>query len=362
MRNIIFSLAYSSEIDHKVEMDTNNQSNKINKLKLWTWITADFKRDDNSYKKEFKKYTENGIDAVLINTHTSSELLKRLTPIAIDFGLEVHAWIWTMNRANDTIALKNPSWYAVNRAGESCFDNRPYVNHYQWLCPSQVESRNHILKLIESLALVNGISSVHLDYIRYSDIYLPIGLQPKYNLVQYKEMPEFDYCYCETCINEFELIHNRNPKPMEFPELDIEWKNFRFNKIKAVVDDAYDLVHKNNKQLSAAVFPYPEMAGQMVRQRWDKWKIDFILPMLYHHFYNENIDWITFCTKQCLSDVKYKNQEIHPGIYIANISPNELSQILDNISKTGAKGVSIFSGNGISDEQFSILGSYKDLK
>ena len=47
---------------------------------------------------------------------------------------------------------------------------------------------------------------------------------------------------------------------------------------------------------------------------------------------------------------------------IANISPNELSQILDNISKTGAKGVSIFSGNEISDEQFLILGSYKDLK
>ena len=60
----------------------------------------------------------------------------------------------------------------------------------------------------------------------------------------------------------FELIHNRKPKSMEFPELDIEWKNFRFNKIKAVVDDAHDLVHKNNKQLSAAVFPYPEMAQQ----------------------------------------------------------------------------------------------------
>jgi len=39
-----------------------------------------------------------------------------------------------------------------------------------------------------------------------------------------------------------------------------------------------------------------------------------------------------------------------------------LSHLLDNISKTGAKGVSIFSGNEISDEQFLILGSYKDLK
>ena len=332
-----------------------------NKLKIWTWITADFKRDVDSYKIEFKKYAENGIDALLINTHTNCDLLKRLAPLAIDLGLEVHSWIWTMNRANDSIAFKNPSWYAVNRLGESCFDKRPYVEYYQWLCPTQNDSRNHILGLIESLSLVKDVSSIHLDYIRYSDIYLPIGLQPKYNVIQKKEMPVYDYCYCDTCVREFEIIYNKNPKTMKLPDLDIEWKNFRLNKIKAIVDDAYDLVHKNNKKLSAAVFPYPEMAGQMVRQRWDKWNIDFILPMLYHDFYDEDIDWITSCTKQSLLDIKNKGQELHPGIFVGKLSSNELSQILDNLGKTGAEGLSIFSGKGIKEEHFDILRSYKGL-
>jgi hypothetical protein len=38
------------------------------------------------------------------------------------------------------------------------------------------------------------------------------------------------------------------------------------------------------KKLTAAVFPYPEMADHMVRQRWDKWNIDEVYPMIYHNF------------------------------------------------------------------------------
>ena len=36
-----------------------------NKLKIWTWITADFKRDVDSYKIEFKKYPNLAIDFYL---------------------------------------------------------------------------------------------------------------------------------------------------------------------------------------------------------------------------------------------------------------------------------------------------------
>ena len=356
----IISLSYTKDINFKDNMNINKKPNIKSKLKFWTWITADSQINDIKYKKEFQKYAENGIDAILIDTDASAELLKRLSIIALNAGLEVHAWIWTMNRANDAVALKNPDWYAVNRVGKSCFNDRPYVNYYQWLCPTRVDSRNHILKLIKSLSLVDGITSVHLDYIRYSDIYLPIGLQPKYNLVQDKEMPEFDYCYCQACLKEFEIFHGRNPKNLDYPELDIEWTSFRLNKIKSIVDDAYEIVHKQNKKLSAAVFPYPEMAGQMVRQRWDKWDIDILLPMLYHRFYNEEIDWITFATNQGLSDIKYRNQELHSGIMISSLSPIELSIVIDNISNTTADGVSFFNGQSISDEHFKVIKAYKE--
>ena len=83
-------------------------------FKFWTWMTADASRSDASYTEEFKKYAKNGLDAVLINTNADADLLARLTPLATAEGLEVHAWMFTMNRPGDTVALKHLEWYAVS--------------------------------------------------------------------------------------------------------------------------------------------------------------------------------------------------------------------------------------------------------
>lgn len=330
-----------------------------NEFKYWTWITADASRTDDSYVAEFKKYKENGIDAVLINTNTDAKLLERLTPIAIQEGLEVHAWLMTVNRPEDAIALQHPEWYAVSREGKSCFDTRPYVDYYQWLCPTKKESREHMLHLIENLAKVKDVKSVHLDYIRFCDIFLPVGLLPKYDLVQNTELPQFDFCYCDTCIAEFMATHHRDPRKLEHPEIDMEWKQFRLNKIKAIVDEAYIIAHQNNKDLSAAVFPYPEMADHMVRQRWDKWDIDQVLPMIYNHFYNENTDWIGFATAQGIKDLEGKNTELHTGIYVPPLSTQEVKEAIEQAKANGAKGVAFFDGPAITEEQFKVIKASK---
>ncbi len=239
-------------------------------FKFWTWITADAKRSNTSFQEEFDKYAANGIDAVLINTGTDPELLARLAPLAKKSDLEVHAWMFTVNRPGDKIAKQHPDWYAVSRDGKSTHDDPPYVGYYKWLCPTRKESKSHILDLVSGLAQVEGVASVHLDYIRYSDIFLPIGLLPKYDLKQDVELPRYDFCYCDICAAQFEKIHHKNPKDFENPAIDMEWKNFRLNQVKAIVDEAYTIAHANGKMLTAAVFPYPEMADHMVRQRWDK--------------------------------------------------------------------------------------------
>ena len=171
---------------------TKTESTAVaNPFKVWTWLTAKSDWTDSTYQSKFQRLAESGIDAVLINTGTNPAELARLTPIASEEGLEVHAWIMAMNRPGDTVALQHPDWYAVSREGKSCFDTRPYVGYYQWMCPTRPESRGHVLNLVKRLAEVPGVASVHLDYIRYSDIFLPIGLLPKYDLVQNEELPEF---------------------------------------------------------------------------------------------------------------------------------------------------------------------------
>lgn len=339
----------------KVEPEVTLEPQATEAFKYWTWITANSKRDDSSYVQEFSKYKMYGIDAVLINTNTDPQLLERLTPLATDQGLEVHAWIMAMNRPNDSIALQHPEWYAVSRDGKSCYDQRPYVDYYQWLCPTRKPAREHVLQLVEALAQVEGIATVHLDYIRYSDIFLPVGLLPKYDLVQNSELPEFDFCYCDVCVEEFEKIHHKNPRTLSNPAIDMEWKQFRLNRIKAVVDDAYDIVHKHGKKLTAAVFPYPEMADHMVRQRWDKWNIDMVLPMIYHNFYNEEVDWIGFATRQGVADLKGTATELHTGIFVPPMSAEDITQAIKLAKDNGASGISFFDGAALTQEQLEVI-------
>ena len=127
---------------------------KVNKqeFEFSVWITSKKDKSIGEYNTEFKKYKDGGIDEILINTNTDPKELERLVPIASKNGLKVHAWIMSMNRPNDTVALQHPEWYMVSRDGKSCYDTRPYVDYYQWLCPTREASRNHVLGLVEGLA------------------------------------------------------------------------------------------------------------------------------------------------------------------------------------------------------------------
>ncbi|UMB61956.1 hypothetical protein MHL31_07110 [Lutibacter sp. A80] len=354
----IFSCETTKE---KTDASTSEGIVTDNPFEFGVWISASKEKANEEYAKEFKKYKSAGIDEVLINTGTDPELLKRITPIATENGLKVHAWIMAMNRPGDTIALKHPEWYAVSKEGKSCYDTRPYVGYYQWLCPTREESRNHVLSLVEGLAKVDGIESVHLDYIRFSDIFLPIGLLPKYDLVQDEELPEFDFCYCDACVSKFEKIHHKNPRNIENTDIDMEWKQFRLNAVRDVVNDAYEIVHKYNKNLTAAVFPYPEMADHMVRQRWDKWTINEVYPMIYHGFYNEEVDWVGFATKQGVDDVKDKGIGVNTGVFIpAFKSVDELKQAIHLAKDNGAKGVTFFDGPAITEEYLKAIKETKE--
>lgn len=362
---IIIILLFSCNDQQQEMADTAVAKDSISErstedFKFWVWTGSNAKKPDSAYTAEFKKYSQNGIDAVLINTNTDPELLKRLVPLANAEDLEVHAWIMAVNRPGDSIALQHPEWYQVSRDGKSCFDTRPYVDYYQWLCPTREESRNHILGLVEGLAKVEGIETVHLDYIRFPDIFLPIGLLPKYDLVQNEELPQFDFCYCDVCIAEFEEEHHKNPRNMEHPELDMEWKQFRLNKIRELVNDAYKIVHEHNKQLSAAVFPYPEMADHMVRQRWDKWDIDIVLPMIYNNFYNEELDWIGYATRQGVQDLLAKKVDLHTGIYVPPMNAGDIRTSIKEAENNGASGVSFFDGNALTPQMLEAIKNYKD--
>jgi uncharacterized lipoprotein YddW (UPF0748 family) len=266
--------------------------------------------------------------------------------------------MWTINRPGDTIANKNPEWYSVNRNGNNSLDYRAYVDYYQWLSPFHPEARNHIINNAKKLMEVEGLASVHLDYVRYPDVILGAALQPKYNIVQETEMPEYDFGYHPIAREKFKGIFNKDPLDFKNPELSTEWRQFRLNAITTLVNEIVDIAHSKNKKVTAAVFPFPEMSRQMVRQAWNDWNLDAAYPMLYQNFYLENINWIGFATKQGVNDVDFP---IYSGLYSPALKNGEQLEKAIKISKdNGAKGISIFTADGLNKEQQAVFVKLKN--
>ena len=134
---------------------------------LGTWLNYK-KKTVTEWLDFFQKFINAGISEYFING--SANELKYLINVTKQLDINIHGWIWVMNRPNDPVAMKNPNWYSVNRKGESSFDFRPYVDYYQWLSPFSNGARSYVKKNILEIAKIEGIGSVHLDYVRYCDV------------------------------------------------------------------------------------------------------------------------------------------------------------------------------------------------
>jgi len=337
-----------------VSCSQENITNKNFTFSTWTGAGKDF--DEKNWNKKLNYYDSLGISEILVSG--SPKVLKKIIPLANKKNIKVHGWMWTINRPGDTIANKNPEWYSVNRNGNNSLDYRAYVDYYQWLSPFHPEARNHIINNAKKLMEVEGLASVHLDYVRYPDVILGAALQPKYNIVQETEMPEYDFGYHPIAREKFKGIFNKDPLDFKNPELSTEWRQFRLNAITTLVNEIVDIAHSKNKKVTAAVFPFPEMSRQMVRQAWNDWNLDAAYPMQYQNFYLENINWIGFATKQGVNDVDFP---IYSGLYSPALKNGEQLEKAIKISKdNGAKGISIFTADGLNKEQQAVFVKLKN--
>lgn len=316
-----------------------------------TWVGAGSKFDKNVWSKKLNYYDSLGISEILVGG--SPEVLRKIIPIANKKNIKVHGWMWTLNRPGDTIANKNEDWYAVNRKGQNSLEFRAYVDYYQWLSPFHPDARKHIINNAKKMMEVEGLESIHLDYVRFPDVILGADLQPKYNIIQHKELPEYDYGYHPIARKEFKRIFEKDPIDFDNPELSTEWRQFRLNSVSTLVNEIISIAHSNNKKVTAAVFPFPEMSRQMVRQAWNDWNLDKVYPMLYQNFYRENINWIGFATRQGVSDVDFP---VISGLYASALkNPEDLERAILISKENGAKGISIFTADGLNKDQQKVF-------
>ncbi len=325
-------------------------------FKFWIWINGNNKKTVDEWKAELTTLREAGITGLLVGG--GRNMLKKLIPIAQELGQEVHAWLWTLNRPGDKKAQAHPDWYTLSRKGESSLDVNPYVGYYQWLCPSKTEVQEFVKQGMVDHCDIDGLAGIHLDYVRYCDVILPNGLWAKYDLVQDHEMPEYDFCYCDTCRGKFKEQHGYDPREQEDPSQDEKWRKYRWDSVTNLVNQISEAVHAEGKLLSAAVFPYPELARKLVRQSWNEWNLDMVFPMIYHNFYEEEVEWIEYATARGVNTLDGKFP-LNTGIYLPPTKPEEIAKAIEAAKSGGAKGLSFFSNGSLKDDK---LAAFQQLR
>jgi uncharacterized lipoprotein YddW (UPF0748 family) len=303
------------------------------------------------WRRRFGRLREAGFHGVLVGGGETSTLAEA----AHREGLEFHRWIWALNRSGDAWAKeKHPEWYTVSRKGESSLQVPPYVGYYQWVCPTRPGVRDYLRGIVDGLAAQPEVDGVHLDYIRHADVILPVGLWQKYDLVQDKEYPEFDFCYCDVCRSAFKDISGVDPLELPDPTADAAWREFRWNSVTGLVRVLAEAVHAKGKPISAAVFPTPSLARRLVRQAWDDWPLDAFFPMLYHNFYEKGLGWIGEATRTGVAALP-ADTPLYAGLYLPSLSPDELADAIEIARAGGAAGVSLFELGGLTDDHLALI-------
>lgn len=311
----------------------------------WAWVHGGPDRSSSEWLQSFSRLSDSGLKGVLV----SGGDVDMLSDAAHEAGLEFHRWLWILNRAGDNWAKDNhPEWFTLNRNLESSLHYPPYVGYYKWVCPTRQPVREYIGNLIAEVARNPGVDGIHLDYIRHPDVILPRGLWSRYDLIQDREYPEFDHCYCEVCRETFEGLHGVDPLDLPDPPADDRWKQFRWDSITRLVNALADSVHAGGKIISAAVFPTPSMAKLMVHQEWDRWNLDMFFPMIYHSFYEEGIPWVEQAAREGVEALP-AGKQLHAGLYLPALDSNELGQAIRRSQAGGAAGVAFFEMGGLSD-------------
>jgi uncharacterized lipoprotein YddW (UPF0748 family) len=210
------------------------------------------------------------------------------------------------------------------------------------LCPSRTEVQQYLEQQATDILTKDYVDGIHLDYVRYCDVVLPVNLWDHYKIEQTKELPEYDYCYCEVCRAKFKEQYGTELADIQYPEASLSWRLFRYNNIIRVVNSISAIAHKNNKLITAAVFPTPEVARRNVRQDWTNFKLDGVCPMIYHGFYKEKVSWIGDAVAEGIHFLAGEFP-LYAGLYLSDFkSDDELKQGMQYAMKNGASGVSLF--------------------
>jgi len=338
------------------------------KVPVYAWLGGPGEATDQEILDNFTDLKNKGIIGLLYNGGHDPLTYKRVGGIAHEVGLEFQTWIPTMIQGENP--KLPPELYAFNGLGESAWDKPAYAAYYKFLCPSREEVYLFLEELYGQIADLEEVDGIHLDYIRFPDVILARGLWDKYGLVMDREYPQYDYCYCDHCVGEFQEQSGIDIRSVEDPAEVEEWKQYRYDLITEIVARLNERVHESGKMITAAVFPGPNsVAKKIVRQEWDKWDLDAFYPMNYNDFYLEDTEWVGQVTREGVSALD-NSKPLYSGLFICpkpeiksqqadpenhGLLPEELEDAIRESMENGAAGICLFTPGRMTEAHWEVF-------
>jgi uncharacterized lipoprotein YddW (UPF0748 family) len=207
--------------------------------------------------------------------------------------------------------------------------------NYLFLDPANHEVRDLLANLYQEVIDIDGLYSLHLDYIRYPLCYD----------IDHKSLLD-DTGYTEVAIKEFEKIYQiddmRNMIKNDMHTFEL-WTTYKQEKITHFLERIY-LMATHKTKISTAVFGDPNHAIKHKMQNWYEWVnkglVDIIMPMAYYKD-----------ASRVYAEVKHmKKLVLNKAMVIAGLAPtyvglHPLSTIvqIDFSMKANADGICLFA-------------------
>jgi len=320
----------------------------------WLWSRPNTSDSEQKLKARYQSYKDAGVRGIFFEDYS-----KKHFQLAKEYGLEAHRWMWTMNRGEKELLEKHPEYYAVSRSGKSCATNPPYVGYYRFLCPSHPDVPKYLVDRACEQLEKEDVDGLHLDYIRYPDVVLPVNLWKNYNLDQSTELADYDFCYSPFSKDAFLKETGIDIDTVVRPEQSLSWRSFRYRQITNVVNQICDAAKVYKKPVTAAVFPTPDQARRMVRQDWPNWNLTAVFPMIYHGFYLEPVQWIGTAVAEGVQALNGK-YPLYAGLYLPDFKNlTELQEGIIQAKNNGAAGISLFGEREFDPQTIAMLKSIR---
>ena len=296
--------------------------------------------------------------------------LDAFMALAEENEMEVHFWVSVYQYGDQSgiagqegsLYTKHPEWAAVNPTGETTCSTSGNV----WIDPANLVFRDYLLGYVdELLTKYPQAVGVSLDHIRYpNDALFDIGYTVT-AMEQFLDRYGYTVAGQESSTTHEQYFRNNFVKLLDtYPQIRLQWDEFRRDCVADMVEAVYDLVQEKfpGIAVSASVATDLNTAINSYLCDWSEWLangwLDFVMPMSYI----SGTDAMGTMTIEAMEAANgLADVQMGIGIYNKISSQTMISQI-SYMKQNGAIGFVLFSSADLINDEKAGTGYIEALK